>query len=218
MIRKFESSKQKNSIRPSFFHIFYLLELRADNIGLLNLENEDFVKQILENTQLSLQDALDAGDFNKICVSLWFLTVLKAEDTTADTAELSAIKLRAQQQASNAQVVTDQRPVNEASQVSHLGMVKIPSTINVENNSADQEVSQPNMRSYTSETVEEFFFQWRSLVEPPLKLQEVVRIFPFTCLFTSASGLKYLMQILFLYKNEQVKGTRPMSLGEAVFV
>lgn len=45
-------------------------------IGLLNLENEDFVKQILENTQLSLQDALDAGDCNKIRVSLRFLTVL----------------------------------------------------------------------------------------------------------------------------------------------
>ncbi|GJY57916.1 AP-2 complex subunit alpha-1-like protein [Tanacetum coccineum] len=70
--------------------------------------------------------------------------IKKAEDTEADTAELSAIKLRAQQQASNALVVTDQRPVNEAPQVSQLGMVKIPSTNNVENNSADQEVSQPN--------------------------------------------------------------------------
>ena len=54
--------------------------------------------------------------------------IKKAEDTEADTAELSAIKLRAQQQASNALVVTDQRPVNEAPQVSQLGMVKIPST------------------------------------------------------------------------------------------
>nr|GEV22945.1 AP-2 complex subunit alpha-1-like isoform X2 [Tanacetum cinerariifolium] len=70
--------------------------------------------------------------------------IKKAEDTEADTAELSAIKLRAQQQASNALVVTDQRPVNEAPQVSQLGMVKIPVTNNGENNSLDQEVSQPN--------------------------------------------------------------------------
>lgn len=45
-------------------------------IGLLNLENEDFVKKILESTQKNLQDALDSGDSNKIRVSLRFLTVL----------------------------------------------------------------------------------------------------------------------------------------------
>lgn len=45
-------------------------------IGLLNLENEDFVKKILESTQKNLQDALDSGDCNKIRVSLRFLTVL----------------------------------------------------------------------------------------------------------------------------------------------
>ncbi|KAD3336851.1 hypothetical protein E3N88_32370 [Mikania micrantha] len=45
-------------------------------IGLLNLENEEFVKKILESTHKSLQDALDSGDCNKIRVSMRFLTVL----------------------------------------------------------------------------------------------------------------------------------------------
>ncbi|KAJ9540436.1 hypothetical protein OSB04_026942 [Centaurea solstitialis] len=68
--------------------------------------------------------------------------IKKAEDTEADTAELSAIKLRAQQQASNALVVTD-RPATESPQVSQLAMVKIPS-MNVENNSVDKESTQAN--------------------------------------------------------------------------
>ncbi|CAH1452493.1 unnamed protein product [Lactuca virosa] len=54
--------------------------------------------------------------------------IKKAEDTDADTAELSAIKLRTQQQASTALVVTDQRPSNGAPQVSQLAMVMIPTT------------------------------------------------------------------------------------------
>ncbi|XP_024988723.1 AP-2 complex subunit alpha-1-like isoform X1 [Cynara cardunculus var. scolymus] len=70
--------------------------------------------------------------------------IKKAEDTEADTAELSAIKLRAQQQASTALVVTDQRPANESPQVSQLAMVKIPSMNNMENNSVDQELTQAN--------------------------------------------------------------------------
>ncbi|KAL8224131.1 hypothetical protein R6Q57_019606 [Mikania cordata] len=45
-------------------------------IGLLNLENEEFVKKILESTHKSLQDALDSGDCNKIRVLMRFLTVL----------------------------------------------------------------------------------------------------------------------------------------------
>ena len=51
----------------------------------------------------------------------------KAEDTEADTAEQSAIKLRAQQQTSNALVVTDQHPANGYPPVSQLGLVKVPS-------------------------------------------------------------------------------------------
>ncbi|MFS8011658.1 putative clathrin/coatomer adaptor, adaptin-like, coatomer/calthrin adaptor appendage [Helianthus anomalus] len=69
--------------------------------------------------------------------------IKKAEDTEADTAELSAIKSRAQQQASSALVVTGQQPTNEPPQVTQLGMVKIPS-INMENNHVDQEVAQTN--------------------------------------------------------------------------
>ncbi|XP_071707701.1 AP-2 complex subunit alpha-1-like [Rutidosis leptorrhynchoides] len=71
--------------------------------------------------------------------------IKKAEDTEADTAELSAIKLRSQQQqASNALVVTDQRPANGPPQLTQLPMVKIPSTNNLENNSIDQEITHAN--------------------------------------------------------------------------
>lgn len=45
-------------------------------IGLLNLENEELVKKIVDSTQKSLQDALDSGDCNKIRVLMRFLTVL----------------------------------------------------------------------------------------------------------------------------------------------
>ncbi|MCD9641195.1 hypothetical protein HAX54_027264 [Datura stramonium] len=51
----------------------------------------------------------------------------KAEDTEADTAEQSA-PLRTQQQASNALAVTDQPSANGTPPVSHLGLVKVPST------------------------------------------------------------------------------------------
>ena len=57
--------------------------------------------------------------------------IKKAEDTEADTAEQSALKLRAQQQTSNALVVTDQRPANGTPPVSELGLVKVPSMSNV---------------------------------------------------------------------------------------
>lgn len=70
--------------------------------------------------------------------------IKKAEDTEVDTAEQSAIKLRAQQHMSNALVLTDQRPANGTPPVSQLGLVKIPSTSNVEHNSAEQGVSQAN--------------------------------------------------------------------------
>ncbi|XP_076957630.1 AP-2 complex subunit alpha-2-like [Bidens hawaiensis] len=69
--------------------------------------------------------------------------IKKAEDTETDTAELSAIKSRAQQQASNALVVTGQQPANEP-QVTQLAMVKIPSINNMENNHVDQEVTHTN--------------------------------------------------------------------------
>ncbi|GFZ12845.1 adaptor protein complex AP-2, alpha subunit [Actinidia rufa] len=68
----------------------------------------------------------------------------KAEDTEADTAEQSAIKLRAQQQTSNALVVTDQHPANGYPPVSQLGLVKVPSISTVDRNSEDQRVTQAN--------------------------------------------------------------------------
>lgn len=53
--------------------------------------------------------------------------IKKAEDTEADTAEQSAIKLRAQQQPSNALAVTDQPRPNGSSPVGPLTLAKIPS-------------------------------------------------------------------------------------------
>ncbi|KAK4484935.1 hypothetical protein RD792_007540 [Penstemon davidsonii] len=45
-------------------------------VGLLNLENEDFVRKIVENTHANLQVALDSGNCNRIRVLMRFLTVL----------------------------------------------------------------------------------------------------------------------------------------------
>ncbi|XP_050368388.1 AP-2 complex subunit alpha-1-like [Argentina anserina] len=72
--------------------------------------------------------------------------IKKAEDVEIDTAEQSAIKLRAQQQTSNALVVTDQRPANGIPPADHqLGLVKIPTTgSNVDHNPTDQGLSQEN--------------------------------------------------------------------------
>ncbi|XP_059314791.1 AP-2 complex subunit alpha-1-like isoform X3 [Lycium ferocissimum] len=70
--------------------------------------------------------------------------IKKAEDTEADTADQSAIKWRAQQQNSNALVVTDQRPANGTPPISQLGPVKVPSTSNVDCDSADQREAQSN--------------------------------------------------------------------------
>ncbi|KAL4558564.1 hypothetical protein LXL04_036765 [Taraxacum kok-saghyz] len=69
----------------------------------------------------------------------WSSLIKKAKNTKTNTAELGAIKLRAQQQqASNALVVTDQHPVNEPPQLTQLPMVKIPTT---NNNSVEQELT-----------------------------------------------------------------------------
>ncbi|OIW03899.1 hypothetical protein TanjilG_30175 [Lupinus angustifolius] len=75
--------------------------------------------------------------------------VRKAEDTEVDTAEKSAIKLRAQQQSqtSNALVLTDQSYANGTPPASQLSLVKIPSTNSKDDSSADQRLSQENMTS-----------------------------------------------------------------------
>lgn len=76
--------------------------------------------------------------------------IKKAEDTEVDTAEQSAIKLRAQQQYqnSNALVVTDQSHANGAPPavgVGQLSLVKMPSmSSNVDDISAEQRLSQEN--------------------------------------------------------------------------
>ncbi|KAK4398750.1 Nuclear cap-binding protein subunit [Sesamum angolense] len=45
-------------------------------VGLLNLEDEDFVRKVLENTHENLQVALDSGNCNRMRILLRFLTVL----------------------------------------------------------------------------------------------------------------------------------------------
>ncbi|KAJ6897109.1 AP-2 complex subunit alpha-1-like [Populus alba x Populus x berolinensis] len=71
--------------------------------------------------------------------------IKKAEVAEVDTAEQSAIKLRAQQHMSNALVVTDQQPSNGTPQsVGQLSLVKIPSMSGDEHTSAVQELFQAN--------------------------------------------------------------------------
>ncbi|KAJ6309993.1 hypothetical protein OIU76_014855 [Salix suchowensis] len=45
-------------------------------VGLLNLENEDFVKQMVETTHANFQDALDFGNCDMIRILMRFLTVM----------------------------------------------------------------------------------------------------------------------------------------------
>ncbi|KAK2643527.1 hypothetical protein Ddye_025290 [Dipteronia dyeriana] len=72
--------------------------------------------------------------------------IKKAEVAEVDTAEQSAIKLRAQQQQpSNALVVTDQIPNNSPPSVGQLSLVKVPSmSSSVDHNSADPGLTQTN--------------------------------------------------------------------------
>ncbi|KAL0369577.1 UNVERIFIED_CONTAM: AP-2 complex subunit alpha-1 [Sesamum angustifolium] len=70
--------------------------------------------------------------------------IKKAEESEADTAEQSAIKLRAQQHTSNALVLTDQRPANGTPPVSQLGLVKVPSMTNTDQSTAEQELPHLN--------------------------------------------------------------------------
>ncbi|KAE8693036.1 AP-2 complex subunit alpha-2 [Hibiscus syriacus] len=74
--------------------------------------------------------------------------IKRAEYSEADTAEQSATKLRAQQQTSNALVVTDQYPANGVTlriSVGQLSLIKVPSMITTENDtSTDQALSQQN--------------------------------------------------------------------------
>ncbi|KAL9252777.1 AP-2 complex subunit alpha-2-like protein [Drosera capensis] len=70
----------------------------------------------------------------------------KAEDAEVDTAELSAIKLRAQHHTSNALVVADQPPANGTSPAGPVGpltLVKVPS-LSSDIDSTDRNLAQPN--------------------------------------------------------------------------
>ncbi|KAL9244571.1 hypothetical protein vseg_018338 [Gypsophila vaccaria] len=71
--------------------------------------------------------------------------IKKAEDAEIDTAEQSAIKLRAQQQSSSALIVSDQRPANGTPPAGPLTLVKIPSTSAItEGQGVDRDAPRPN--------------------------------------------------------------------------
>ncbi|CAN0900448.1 AP-2 complex subunit alpha-2 [Linum grandiflorum] len=75
--------------------------------------------------------------------------IRKAEDTEVDTAEQSAVKLRAQQM-SSALVVADQRPANgtpSPPSVGHLSLVKVPSET-VDANPVNPVLTQPSGTVY----------------------------------------------------------------------
>lgn len=55
-------------------------------IGLLNLENEEFARSIIERTRTNLQDALEEGSCDRIRVLLRFLTVLMSSKVLQPTA------------------------------------------------------------------------------------------------------------------------------------
>ncbi|XP_058208766.1 nuclear cap-binding protein subunit 1 [Rhododendron vialii] len=52
------------------------IPLYATLVGLLNLENEDFARKVVENTYTNLQDALDSGNCNSIRIWMRFLTAM----------------------------------------------------------------------------------------------------------------------------------------------
>ncbi|KAK1280390.1 Nuclear cap-binding protein subunit 1 [Acorus gramineus] len=58
-------------------HVDPLLEKTVIKIGLINLENEDFVKRILEITQINLQDAISSEKCDQIRVLIRFLAALQ---------------------------------------------------------------------------------------------------------------------------------------------
>ncbi|KZV27597.1 nuclear cap-binding protein subunit 1 [Dorcoceras hygrometricum] len=57
-------------------HLPHKIPLYATLVGLLNLENEDFVRNIVERIHANLQAALDVGNCDRIRVLMRFLTVL----------------------------------------------------------------------------------------------------------------------------------------------
>ncbi|XP_028761163.1 nuclear cap-binding protein subunit 1 [Neltuma alba] len=52
------------------------ISLYGTVIGLINLENEDFVRKLVEKTQIDFQDALDSGNCNRVRIFLRLMTVL----------------------------------------------------------------------------------------------------------------------------------------------
>ncbi|XP_057948068.1 nuclear cap-binding protein subunit 1 [Malania oleifera] len=75
-----ELEHSKDEILPFFLQcaeqLPHKIPLYGTLIGLLNLENEDFVRKVVENTQTNLQNALDLGNCNQIRIMLRFLTAM----------------------------------------------------------------------------------------------------------------------------------------------
>ncbi|KAI3975642.1 hypothetical protein MKX01_023068 [Papaver californicum] len=59
-------------------------------VGLINLENEEFAKKIVETTQANLQDALSTGDCDRIRILMRFLTVLMCSKVVPPSSVMGA--------------------------------------------------------------------------------------------------------------------------------
>ncbi|XP_078160331.1 ARM repeat superfamily protein [Carex rostrata] len=61
-------------------------------VGLINLENEDFAKRVVDATHSALQDALQAGNCDRIRISLRFLTALMSSKVIAPSSIIEAFE------------------------------------------------------------------------------------------------------------------------------
>ncbi|THU66492.1 hypothetical protein C4D60_Mb05t14730 [Musa balbisiana] len=77
----------------------------------------------------------------------------KAEVAEVDTAEQSAIRIRSQQQTSNALVVTDQRPTEGSLPVSQLGLVRMPSEASTQDQTSFQDEGMTKENGVITEVV-----------------------------------------------------------------
>ncbi|ERN09808.1 nuclear cap-binding protein subunit 1 [Amborella trichopoda] len=61
-------------------------------VGLINLDNDDFVKRVVSDTQTNLQNALDLGSCDKIRILLRFLTVLMCSNVVQPSAVIEVFE------------------------------------------------------------------------------------------------------------------------------
>ncbi|GER34419.1 AP-2 complex subunit alpha-1 [Striga asiatica] len=127
--------------------IFQIIHEKLPTVSYESCIDAEIQQRAVEYHALSLKGAALMDILLKCRSSLkdrFSSLIKKADDSEADTAEQSAIKLRAQQQSSSALVVSDQRPANGAAPVSQLSLVKVPSVSNADQNSTEQGLANAN--------------------------------------------------------------------------